>query len=223
MERPQMTDSAEASTPPLEQYAQLKPRTVPIQKRARETVDLILEAAAELVDEVGVVAFTTDLLAQRAGIRIRTIYRYFPNKVGVLRALLLHLNAESEEQLGPFSPLADRERDWRDVVNAWVDDLVTWCRTRRGVRLIMGWAYAIPELLEEQERLNREWTQDMACALRERGVELPSNQLVAVCRTFIEMLDTVSIFASGQAHADADDVVEEMRRALIGYLANYLD
>ena len=218
-----MTDSPQASAAQLEQYAQLKPRTVPIQKRARETVDLILETAAELVDEVGVVAFTTDLLAQRAGIRIRTIYRYFPNKVGVLRALLLHLNAESAQQLGPFSVLADRERDWRAVVDFWVEDLVIWCRERRGARLIMGWAYAVPELLEEQERLNAGWARDMACALRERGVELPSSQLLAVSRSFIEILDSVSTFASGQTDANADDVIEEMQRALIGYLALYLD
>lgn len=219
-----MTDSPQTSTAQqLEQYAQLKPRTLPIQKRARETVDLILEAAAELVDEVGVVAFTTDLLAQRAGLRIRTIYRYFPNKLGVLRALLLHLNAESEEQLGPYSLLADRERDWREVVDSWVDDLVVWSRRRQGVRLIMDWAYAVPELLVEQERLNKGWTRDMMRALRARGVEIPSNQLYGVCRTFVEMLDLLSIRANAQTDEHSDDVVEEMRRAVIGYLANYLD
>jgi AcrR family transcriptional regulator len=164
-----MTDSPRRSTAQqLTQYAQLKPRTLPVQKRARETVDLILEAAAELVDEVGVVAFTTDLLAQRAGIRIRTVYRYFPNKLGVLRALLLHPNAESEEQLAQFSLLADRERDWREVVDAWVDDLVVWSRKRPGVCLIMDWAYSVPELLVEQERLNKECAQDMMRALRAR-------------------------------------------------------
>jgi AcrR family transcriptional regulator len=219
-----MTDSPQTRTAQqLEHYAQLKPRTLPIQKRARETVDLILEAAAELVDEVGVVGFTTELLAQRAGIRIRTVYRYFPNKLGVLRALLLHLNAESEEQLGPYSLLADRERDWRELVNFWVDELIVWSRRRRGVRLIMDWAYAVPELLLEQERLNMGWTRDMMRALRARGVEIPSNQLYGVCRTFVEMLDLLSIRASAQTDEHSDDVVEEMRCALISYLANYLD
>jgi AcrR family transcriptional regulator len=219
-----MSDSPQTSTAQqLEQYAQLKPRTLPIQKRARETVDLILEAAAELVDEVGVVAFTTEMLAQRAGIRIRTVYRYFPNKLGVLRALLLHLNAESEEQLGPYSVLADRERDWREVVDSWVDDLIVWSRRRRGVRLIMDWAYAVPELVVEQERLNKGWTRDMMSALRARGVEIPSNQLYGVCRCFVEMLDLLSIRANAQTDEHSDDVVEEMRCALISYLANYLD
>ena len=219
-----MTDSPRTSTTQqLEQYAQLKPRTLPVQKRARETVDLILKTAAELVDEVGIVAFTTELLAQRAGIRIRTIYRYFPNKLGVLRALLLYLNAESEEQLGPYSLLGDRKRDWRKVINFWVDDLIVWSRERRGVRLIMDWAFAVPELLEEQERLNKGWTRDMMSALRARGVEIPSKQLYGVCRTFVEMLDLLSIRANAQTDEYPDEVIEEMRRALIGYLANYLD
>ena len=219
-----MTDSPQTSTTQqLARYAQLKPRTLPVQKRARKTVDLILEAAAELVDEVGVVGFTTELLAQRAGIRIRTVYRYFPNKLGVLRALLLHLNAESEEQLGPYSLLGDRKCDWREVVNFWVDELIVWSRKRRGVRLIMDWAFAVPELLEEQERLNKGWTRDMMSALRARGVEIPSNQLYGVCRTFVEMLDLLSIRANAQTDDYPGEVIEEMRRALIGYLANYLD
>ena len=219
-----MTDSPQTRTvQQLKQYAQLKPRTLPVQKRARETVDLILEAAAELVDEVGIVAFTTELLAQRAGIRIRTVYRYFPNKLGVLRALLLHLNAESEEQLGPYSLLGDRERDWREVVSLWVDELIVWSRTRLGARLIMDWGFAVPELLEEQERLNLGWTRDMMSALRDRGVEIPSKQLYGVCRTFVEMLDLLSIRANAQTDEYPDEVVEEMRRALISYLANYLD
>ena len=60
----------------------------------------------------------------------------------------------------------------------------------------------------------------MRCA---RSVEIPSNQLYAVCRSFIEILDMLSIFANAQTDEFSDDIVEEMRRALISYLANYLD
>ena len=109
------------------------------------------------------------------------------------------------------------------MVNFWVDDLIVWSRERRGVRLIMDWAFAVPELLEEQERLNKGWTRDMMSALRARGVEIPSKQLYGVCRTFVEMLDLLSIRANAQTDAYPDEVIEEMRRALIGYLANYLD
>ncbi|HEY5658253.1 MAG TPA: TetR/AcrR family transcriptional regulator [Myxococcota bacterium] len=219
-----MSDPSRSSaSPKSEPYAELEPRALPVQKRAKDTVGLILETAAELVDEVGVIAFTTNLLAQRAGIRIRTIYRYFPNKVGILRALLLHLNQESDAQMGPFALLADRERDWRGLVDFWVDDLTAWSRNRPGARLIMGWAYAIPELLVEQERLNKSWTQDMMRALRERGLQIPDKQLYAVCRTFIEMLDTLSILTSTHIDEHSDDIVEEQRLGLKAYLTTYLD
>jgi hypothetical protein len=50
------------------------------------------------------------------------------------RALLLHLSQESDEQLEPFSALADRQRDWRELVDFRVDDLIVWSRKRPGVR-----------------------------------------------------------------------------------------
>ena len=62
---------------PLKQNEQLEPRSLPVQERSRETVNQILETAAELVDEVGVVGFTTNLLAERAGgrpaVRLRMV------------------------------------------------------------------------------------------------------------------------------------------------------
>jgi len=120
---------------PLEENEQLEPRSRPVQERSRQTVNRILETAAELVDEVGVVGFTTNLLAERANIRIRTIYRDFPNKLGILSALMIHLNEESEERAKQLSELDDPERDWRELVGTWVDDLLKWTRERPGARL----------------------------------------------------------------------------------------
>ncbi|MBW1844388.1 MAG: TetR/AcrR family transcriptional regulator, partial [Deltaproteobacteria bacterium] len=103
-------------------------------------MDRILETAAELVDEVGVVGFNTNLLAERAGIRIRTIYRYFPSKLGILSALIHHLNADSEERLKQLSDLGNPECDWRELIGEWIDDLMKWTRERPGARLLMSWS-----------------------------------------------------------------------------------
>ncbi len=45
----------------------LSPRVRPVQKRARETIDLILDTAGDLLEQGGVGAFNTNLLADRAG------------------------------------------------------------------------------------------------------------------------------------------------------------
>lgn len=59
----------------------------PRQERAKRTYEAILAAAAELLVEVGVERISTNLIAERAGITVPALYRYFPNKYSVLHAL----------------------------------------------------------------------------------------------------------------------------------------
>jgi len=65
-------------------------RRVPVQRRSRERVELILKAAAELLAEGGVEALTTRSLAEHAGIPVATIYRYFDNRDAIIAAYLDH-------------------------------------------------------------------------------------------------------------------------------------
>jgi AcrR family transcriptional regulator len=59
----------------------------PVQARAKRTYEAILVAAAQLLIEVGVERISTNLIAERAGIAVPALYRYFPNKYAVLHAL----------------------------------------------------------------------------------------------------------------------------------------
>ena len=68
-------------------------RRIPRQARAAETVSLILEATAQILEAGGLEAFTTNAVAERAGVSIGTLYQYFSDK----RAILLAL-AEQEVQ-----------------------------------------------------------------------------------------------------------------------------
>jgi AcrR family transcriptional regulator len=64
-----------------------KPRKNPTQHRAHATIDIVLEAAAQLLETVGEQGFNTNALAERAGVSVGTLYRYFPNKQAILAAL----------------------------------------------------------------------------------------------------------------------------------------
>ena len=64
-----------------------KVRKSPRQSRAQESVDCVLEAAARILEAEGEAGFTTNAVAQRAGVSIGTLYRYFPDKRAVLVAL----------------------------------------------------------------------------------------------------------------------------------------
>lgn len=90
----------------------LEPRKTPVQDRSRQTVEYILTAAAQVFDEEGYAAGTTNRIAERAGVSIGTLYQYFPNKEA-LAVTLLEQHVEQGMQM--FRRLVDmagrRRRD----------------------------------------------------------------------------------------------------------------
>jgi AcrR family transcriptional regulator len=65
----------------------LKPRKIPQQSRAEQTVATILEAAARVLESKGLDGLNTNLVAQRAGVSVGTLYQYFPGKDAIIVAL----------------------------------------------------------------------------------------------------------------------------------------
>ena len=64
-----------------------KTRKTPRQPRAQASVDFVLEAAAQVLEATGEAGFNTNAVAARAGVSIGKLYRYFPDKSAILRAL----------------------------------------------------------------------------------------------------------------------------------------
>jgi AcrR family transcriptional regulator len=64
------------------------PRKLPEQDRSRATVDAIVDAAARILVRHGYDAFTTNRVAEKAGVSIGSLYQYFPNKDALLGELM---------------------------------------------------------------------------------------------------------------------------------------
>jgi AcrR family transcriptional regulator len=64
------------------------PRKAPEQDRSRATVEAIVEAAAHILVKHGYDAFSTNRVAERAGVSIGSLYQYFPNKDALLSELM---------------------------------------------------------------------------------------------------------------------------------------
>jgi AcrR family transcriptional regulator len=83
-------------------------RRTPRQKRARASVEAILEAAARILEAEGMEALNTNRIAERAGVSVGTLYQYFPNKGAILLAMgqreTARLEAEVTRRLGEGLP-----------------------------------------------------------------------------------------------------------------------
>jgi AcrR family transcriptional regulator len=65
----------------------IPPRRAPRQVRSRAIVEAIVQAGRELLASDGARSLTTNRIAERAGVSIGSLYRYFPNKDAVLAAI----------------------------------------------------------------------------------------------------------------------------------------
>lgn len=74
-------------------------RRRPTQARSRARFDGILDAAAALIGERGLDPVTMTDVADRAGMSVTALYRYFPNKASVVRELALRTFAHDTETL----------------------------------------------------------------------------------------------------------------------------
>jgi AcrR family transcriptional regulator len=66
----------------------LKTRKAPSQARSQETVGVILEASARILESDGLRGFNTNAIAAKAGVSIGSLYQYFPNKDSIVLALI---------------------------------------------------------------------------------------------------------------------------------------
>lgn len=62
-------------------------RRRPKQRRARQTVEAVLDAVIRLLKRGGSEAITTNRIAEVAGVSIGSVYQYFPDKRAILTAL----------------------------------------------------------------------------------------------------------------------------------------
>jgi AcrR family transcriptional regulator len=110
-------------------------RRVPVQGRSVARVQRMLDACAELVDQVGYEALTTTMLAERAGVAIGSVYQFFPDKRAIVQALTQrNLEAYLERITARFAN--DRFGHWWDVVDAGIDEYIDMHRNVPGFRTL---------------------------------------------------------------------------------------
>ena len=98
-------------------------RNEPVQARSTARLTSLLDAAAEVVDEIGFERLTTAMVAERAGASIGTVYRYFPDRIAVLQSLAARSLAQFSQRIRPALTEPVQE-NWWEAVNTVFDNAV---------------------------------------------------------------------------------------------------
>jgi len=106
-------------------------RNEPVQARSTARLAALLDAAAQIIDEIGYERLTTAMVAERAGASIGTVYRYFPDRIALLQSLAAR-NAERtiDRVVGAVQDSA--HASWREATQAAFDTYIEAFRTEPG-------------------------------------------------------------------------------------------
>lgn len=89
-----------------------KAKRTPVQARSRKIKRTIMEAAHDVMRERGIRAITTNAVAEHAGIKVGSIYDYFPNKEAIIAEIYEEKLAQVRDFLDAGSMEIERA-DWR--------------------------------------------------------------------------------------------------------------
>lgn len=141
--------------------AELTPRRLPTQQRARETVEQVLLAAGAEIEREGLDKLTTKRIAAAAGLSVGAIYEYFPNKEAIVHALADQWLEKVREAVDAVHP---RHGGGRDVISYLNDQFCLVARLyedRPGLGALIQMLQAMPALAG----LTRQHDEDVAASV----------------------------------------------------------
>jgi AcrR family transcriptional regulator len=138
-------------------------RAAPVQERAVQTRDRLLDIAGELLGEVGIERISTNMIAARAGVSPAALYRYFKDKYAVLEALGRRLMDRQNALL--FAWLNEHKDGGIDALSAHTTDLLRGTAeitdNEPGGVWILRALRAVPQLAHIRVESHREVTDAM--------------------------------------------------------------
>jgi AcrR family transcriptional regulator len=120
-------------------------RRAPTQYRASRQIERILDAASRVVTEKGFAGTTTADIAKSAKVSIGSVYRYFPDKIAVMKAVVERNSGRYRRRVDEETSSMPPER-WREAVEHAYGVYVAMCRGDDGFRALSGAGIASGEL-----------------------------------------------------------------------------
>ncbi|MEU6068132.1 MULTISPECIES: TetR/AcrR family transcriptional regulator [Streptomyces] len=195
-------------------------RRAPVQRRSAERLTRILDACADLLDEVGYDALSTRAVALRAGVPIGSVYRFFGNKRQMADALaqrnLERYTERVTQRLGGAG-----NGDWRAAMDAVLDEYLAMKRTAPGFSLV-DFGNQIPVGARHAEP-NHRVADRLTDLLSGYLGRTPDDDLRRTFLIAVETADTLVHLAFRVDPQGDETIIAETRELLRAYLARVLD
>ncbi|WP_432103666.1 TetR family transcriptional regulator [Streptomyces sp. bgisy091] len=199
-------------------------RRVPVQQRSADRLARILDAGAALLDETGYEQLSTRAVADRAGVPIGSVYRFFSDKRALVEALAeRNLEVYVRRVVARLEVIPERE--WRAAIDAVLDEYLAMKRSVPGFALVdFGPPAPVAGPLDEvNRRVAGRLAELLAGHLGSRGEGADAG--AALHRTVLVCVQAADALLQLAFRADPEgdpELIEETRVLLQAYLARVL-
>ncbi|MCA2227129.1 TetR family transcriptional regulator [Nonomuraea sp. NEAU-L178] len=196
-------------------------RRRPTQRRSARRVERMLDACAELLDEIGYEGLSTTRIAERAGVAIGSVYQFFPDKRAITQELTRRNVEQFVSRVGRRF-LEEDYRGWWEAVDAIIDEFVDMHRSVPGFRNLRFGDVVDLNLLDSDSDNN------MVIAGRLRGLLLKefgladSQELDMAVLVAVEAGDAVLKLAFRRDPDGAPEIIEAAKQLIRGFLSRQL-
>ncbi len=193
-------------------------RRRPRQKRSQQRVATILDAAAELLEEVGYRALTTNAIASRAGTSIGSIYQFFPNKNAVVAEVVRGFRGQLDRLLEEILTVDLARSSVTGLVEALVDNLEELAAATPGFGSIFTGGKFGGSAEEEALELEKDIIEPLSDLLAEAYPDVSDEQRRLA---MLMVTETTKVLMSRAAQEDRE-TQQEIRQELKLMLGLYL-
>ncbi|WP_051205745.1 TetR/AcrR family transcriptional regulator [Oceanospirillum maris] len=204
------------------QSQSLKPRHAPVQDRSKQRSQQIIDATAELLDQIGLDDLNTILIAKAVGISVGSLYHYFPNKHAILHAM---------------------GTCWLEQVEAALDEIARWpietmgldtllpkmlklklgvYRRQKAILALVQAMFSVPELRELDEQHDELEITRMAEVFQRMGINRHIRERERLGRLYLETTHSVFLVVVNQKGDRAKRTFADLEFMLASLLRTYL-
>lgn len=166
-------------------------RKKPTQARSIQKYNRILDVVAELVEAGGTEWVTTNLIAEKVGVPIGTIYQFFPNKESILYALFERQLNELDTHFEPFFSETLDQLSMEQLMGQAVFSMSTAYEKVPGMVNIMNSMHVHPDFRELVHLNNRRLAKWLLGLLKRRYPEQAEDRLMLVSEAVVELGDAI--------------------------------
>ncbi|BFU47427.1 TetR family transcriptional regulator [Krasilnikovia sp. MM14-A1004] len=182
----------------------------------------MLDACAELVDEVGYEGLTTTLLAERAEVAIGSVYQFFPDKRAIVQALAMrNMDAYLQDLSTRFGN--ETFAHWWDGVDAGIDAYIAMHRSVPGFRTLHFGDVVDVHLLDAERDNNAVIAERLAELLVDQFQLMDRVRLRFALQIAVEAADALINLAFRRDPVGDEAVLVEAKALIREYLHRHVD